>query len=90
MLTNFQIFNLGTGKGYSVMDIIKACEAVTGQKIPYEIGKRRAGDAPELVADSSKIKTTLNWAPQFDDINEIVSSAWKWHQSHPKGYNNRT
>jgi UDP-glucose 4-epimerase len=78
--------NLGTGKGYSVREVINACRKVTGKEIPEEIGARRPGDPPELVADSSLAKKTLGWKPKFESVEQIVESAWKWHQSHPNGY----
>jgi UDP-glucose 4-epimerase len=69
-------FNVGTGSGYSVRDVIRAVENVTGQKVPHVIGKRRAGDPPVLVADSRKLQRTLNWKPRYTDLTEIVRSAW--------------
>ena len=78
--------NLGTGKGYSVRQVIDACRKVTGHGIPEEIGARRPGDPPELVADSTLARKVLGWQPQFESIEKIVESAWKWHQCHPKGY----
>lgn len=80
--------NLGTGKGTSVREIIDACRTVTGHAIPEQLGQRRPGDPPELVADSSLAKKTLDWQPQYMDIQSIVATAWKWHQSHPHGYQN--
>lgn len=80
-------YNLGTGKPVSVMEIIKAVEEVTGLKVPYEMGARRAGDPPALYADSSKAQAELGWKPQFMDIKETIATAWKWHQSHPDGFN---
>jgi UDP-glucose 4-epimerase len=78
--------NLGTGRGYSVREVIDACRRVTGHPIPAEMGARRAGDPPALVADSSRAQTTLHWTPQYTDIEEIVRTAWKWHHAHPEGY----
>lgn len=78
--------NLGTGRGYSVREVIEACRKVTGHAIPEEIGPRRPGDPPELVADSTLVRKTLGWKPKFESIEGIVESAWKWHKSHPKGY----
>jgi UDP-glucose-4-epimerase len=80
------IYNLGSGSGFSVMEIIKkACE-VTGIDIPCVYGDRRAGDPAVLVASSEKIKKELGWNPQFDDIGKIIETAWNWHKNHPDGY----
>jgi UDP-glucose 4-epimerase len=78
--------NLGSGKGYSVREVIDACREVSEKEIPEVMGTRRAGDPPELVADSTAAKTTLNWQPQYNDIKSIVTTAWNWHKNHPKGY----
>ena len=78
--------NLGTGKGYSVREVIDACRSVTGLDICQTIGKRRPGDPPELVADASLAMKTLSWQPKFTTIESIVESAWAWHQAHPRGY----
>jgi UDP-glucose-4-epimerase GalE len=78
--------NLGTGRGSSVREIIEACRRVTGHAIPEVIGQRRPGDPPELVADSAKARTLLQWDPQYNDIEAIVETAWRWHRSHPYGY----
>jgi UDP-glucose 4-epimerase len=78
--------NLGTGRGYSVREVIDACRRVTGHPIPETIGPRRPGDPPELVADSRLAQRVLDWQPQYTDIESIVATAWRWHQSHPRGY----
>jgi UDP-glucose 4-epimerase len=80
------VFNVGTGKGNSVLEIIKACEDVTSERIPYEVVDRRPGDAPALVADPKKLTTQLGWRPIYTDIRDIVAAAWNWHKSNPKGY----
>jgi UDP-glucose 4-epimerase len=79
-------YNLGTGKPASVMEIIQAVEKVTGLKVPYNMGSRRAGDPPALYADSSKAQDELGWKPQYKDIESIIATAWKWHQSHPQEF----
>lgn len=79
-------FNLGTGGGVSVREVIEACRQVTGHKIPVVEKPRRPGDPPRLVAASAKAKKQLGWAPQYEDIHEIVQSAWAWHEKHPNGY----
>lgn len=80
------IFNLANGNGFSVLEVIKATEKITGKKINYEIGPRRAGDPSVLIADSTKAFKTLNWRPYFASLEAIISSAWKWHSKHPFGY----
>jgi UDP-glucose 4-epimerase len=75
-------FNVGTGSGRSVREVIEAVEAVTRQKVPYVIGPRRAGDPPELVADSSKLRQTLGWSPKYEDLRDIVMTAWEFEQKH--------
>jgi len=79
-------FNLGTGRGYSVREVIQACEKVTGQKIKCLESPRREGDPSELVADPRKAEQSLGWKAQYVDLETIVASAWKWHQAHPNGY----
>ena len=78
--------NLGTGHGVSVMQVIEACRRVTGHPIAVEVVGRRAGDPPELVADASLATKTLAWHAQYTDIESIVATAWRWHQTHPNGY----
>ena len=80
----FNIFNLGSEKGFSNLEVYKkACE-ITGVKIPLEITKRRAGDPSILLASSEKAKNILKWKPRFSDLDKIISTAWKWHStSHP-------
>ena len=80
-------FNLGSGQGFSVKEIISTAEKVTAQKIKTELGSRRAGDPARLIASSDKAKKFLNWTPRFDDIEKIISTAWNWHRTHPNGYN---
>jgi UDP-glucose 4-epimerase len=81
-----EVYNIGTGNGQSVLDIIKACELVSGHKVTYSIVERRPGDAPELVADPRKLKTRLGWKPQYPNIEDIVRTAWMWHKNEPDGY----
>jgi len=73
-------YNLGTAQGYSVLDIIDNAEKVTGKPISREIGKRRPGDPDCLVADAENINRDIGWKAQYQDIGEIISDAWKWHQ----------
>jgi UDP-glucose-4-epimerase GalE len=81
--------NLGTGRGHSVREVIDACRRVTGHAIPEVVQPRRAGDPPELVADSTAARQTLGWSPRYEGIEQIVATAWKWHESHPQGYADR-
>jgi UDP-glucose 4-epimerase len=80
------IYNLGSGHGCSVREVIETARQVTGHLIPSIERPRRPGDSARLVASSEKIKRELGWKPQHDDLREIISSAWNWHRSHPKGY----
>src|SRR5437588_794700 len=79
-------YNLGTGGGSSVRQVIDACRRVTGKDIPVIERPRRIGDPPRLVAASEKIRHELGWQPQFEALDTIVSSAWRWHQQFPDGY----
>jgi len=78
--------NLGTGQGYSVREVIDSCRRITGLKIPEQIGPRRPGDPPALVADSTRAQQQLGWKPRYNDIDAIVATAWRWHSTHPQGY----
>lgn len=82
------IFNLGIGRGYSVREVIRAVEEVSGKKVPVQETARRAGDPPVLVASSEKIRRQLGWQPHYTDIRAIVETAWRWHSTHPGGYAN--
>src|SRR3954454_844156 len=73
-------FNVGTGTGHSVLEVVRSVEAVTGQKVPSTIGPRREGDPPALVAASDKLKNTLGWKPQYTDLETIVRHAWNFAQ----------
>lgn len=72
-------FNLGNGLGFSILEIIRTAEAVTGRTIPYQVESRRPGDPPSLVADSRRAREVLGWQPRHAEISEIVRSAWAWH-----------
>jgi UDP-glucose-4-epimerase GalE len=72
------VFNVGTGSGYSVREVVRAVEEVTGRKVPHAIGPRREGDPPELVADASKLRRKLNWTARHSALREIVSTAWNF------------
>jgi UDP-glucose 4-epimerase len=79
-------YNLGNGQGYTVREVIDTARQVTGHPIPAVDGPRRPGDPPELVAGSDKIRRELGWQPRFPDLCDIVQSAWNWHRTHPRGY----
>ncbi len=79
-------YNLGNGTGYSVKQIIEVARKVTGHPIPVEYGPRRAGDLAVLIADSTRIKAELGWAPEFAQLGQIIQTAWDWHRNHPNGY----
>ena len=78
---------MGTGTPNSVMEIIKGVEEITGLKVPYETAPRRAGDPAALYADSSKAQKELNWKIKYTNVKDIIATAWKWHKSHPEGFN---
>ena len=79
-------FNLGTGQGHSVHEVIAACRAVTGHSIPAVVAPRRPGDPARLVASPRKARQDLGWEAQHTEIRDIVESAWRWHVAHPQGY----
>jgi len=79
-------YNLGTGGGSSVREVIESCRKISRQPIPVLEKPRRPGDPPRLIASSEKIKRELGWSPQFQTLDAIVESAWKWHQKFPRGY----
>jgi UDP-glucose 4-epimerase len=84
--TESAFYNLGTGGGYSVSEVVEVCRRVTGREIPVVAQTRRPGDPPRLIAASAKITEELGWRPRFQSLDKIVESAWAWHQRHPHGY----
>ena len=82
-------YNVGTGVGVSVREVVDAARSVTGHAIPIVERPRRPGDPPALVASSQAIQRELGWTPRYTQITEIVASAWKWHATHPDGYRSR-
>lgn len=82
-------FNLGSSTGFSNKQMLDAAREVTGKEIPAEMAPRRAGDPSTLVAASDKARKVLGWDPQFDDVKEIIKTAWNWKQQHPQGYDDQ-
>lgn len=82
-------FNLGSSTGFSNLEMLKAAREVTGKEIPAEIAGRRGGDPDTLIAASDKARRVLGWNPQYDDVHKLIETAWKWHSSHPEGYEDK-
>jgi len=80
------VYNLGNGTGFSVRQVIDIARRVTGRDIPSKVEPRRAGDPAVLVASSARAREELGWRPSRDSLEDIIRSAWEWHQSHPDGY----
>jgi UDP-glucose 4-epimerase len=85
-----RIYNLGTGDGFSVRQVVDACARVTGLEIPVEESPRRPGDPPTLVASSARIRAELGWEPRKPDLDTMIADAWAWYQTHPDGYASST
>jgi UDP-glucose 4-epimerase len=83
---DMRTYNLGIGRGYSVRQIIESARRVTGRPFKVVEGPRRAGDPPQLFADPSKVREELGWSAGITDLDEIIGSAWRWFQKHPRGY----
>lgn len=81
------IYNVGTGRGYSVREVIHTAGNVTDRPIPLRESPRRPGDPDRLVAKVDKIRDHFGWQPQYSTLEQIIESAWSWHRSHPDGYN---
>jgi UDP-glucose 4-epimerase len=79
-------YNLGNGRGFSIQELINVAREITGHPIPTNVVARRPGDPAILIASSEKIRRELGWQPQYPELRAILESAWKWHQSHPQGY----
>lgn len=82
-------YNLGNGRPTSVKDVIDSVERVVRRKVPFTMGPRRAGDPGILFASSARIRRDLGWRPQFEEIDVIVETAWRWRESHPNGYDRK-
>ena len=79
-------FNIGTGTGNTVDEVVKAVERVTGRQVTTVRAARRPGDPATLVASSDRIRQMLGWSPRCPDLDEIIATAWRWRQQHPGGY----
>jgi UDP-glucose 4-epimerase len=79
-------YNLGSGTGTSVIEVLRACESVVGRPIRHELVGRRPGDPGTLIATPEKIVKELGWSPKFTEIRDIAETAWRWHNRHPEGY----
>lgn len=79
-------YNLGNGRGFSVKEVIETARQVTGHAIPSVVGSRRPGDPDILIASSESVNQDLGWQPRYTTLEDIISTAWRWHQSHPHGY----
>jgi UDP-glucose 4-epimerase len=80
------VFNLGNGRGYSNLEVVRACAAVTGREVEIAIGPRREGDPPKLVASSERARAELGWTPARGELETIIGDAWAWHSGRPGGY----
>ncbi len=85
-----QVYNLGSGRPASVLEVVEAARRVTGRPIPIQAGPRRPGDPALLVATSGRIERELGWRPRRSDLDTILADAWEWHRRHPDGYASRT
>jgi UDP-glucose 4-epimerase len=81
-----QTYNLGSGAGATVLEVLRACEEVVGREIPHEITGQRAGDPAVLIASPAKIIRALGWSPRYSNIRDIVRTAWEWHRRYPHGF----
>lgn len=81
-----RVYNLGSGTGTTVREVLEACQAVSGRPIRHEVVGRRPGDPPVLIATPETIVRELGWSPRYTDIRSIAETAWRWHSTHPRGY----
>jgi len=82
----FRVYNVGNGNGYSVREVVQTTRVVTGKPLPVDEQPRRPGDQVATVASSERIRRELGWSPRYPDLHTIIESAWKWRQTHPRGY----
>ena len=80
------VYNIGSGRGYSVREVVEVARRVTEEDILLELAPRRFGDVARLVADSERIRSELGWQPRYPSLEEMVATAWRWHSEHPQGY----
>ena len=80
------VYNLGSGQGFSVQEVIDVAEKVVGRSIPREETDRRPGDPARLVASSQRIRDELGWEPKMTNLEDIIATAWRWHSTHPNGF----
>jgi UDP-glucose 4-epimerase len=80
------VLNVGLGRGFSVKEVVRASERVTGREVPVKLAGRRPGDPALLVANPQALIKALDWKPRFAELEEIVATAWEWHRSHPSGF----
>lgn len=83
------IYNLGSESGFTVREVVSACERVTKTSFAVDLKDRRPGDPPTLIASSQKVRSELKWQPKYPDLDSIIEHAWQWHTSHPHGYNDQ-
>jgi UDP-glucose 4-epimerase len=83
------VANLGSGSGFSVREVVAAAERIVGRPLPHQVGPRRTGDPPVLVASNARAAELLGWRPRRGTLEEMIGSAWQWHRSHPNGYGER-
>jgi UDP-glucose 4-epimerase len=83
---NGRAYNVGTGTGATVLEVLRACEEAVGRSIPHEFAGRRPGDPAILVGSAERLRSELGWSPRFPDIRDIVRTAWEWHRRHPEGF----
>jgi UDP-glucose 4-epimerase len=79
-------YNVGTGAGATVLEVLRACEEAVGRPIPHEFAARRPGDPPVLIGSADRLRSELGWSPRYPDIRQIVRTAWDWHRRHPDGF----
>lgn len=84
-----RIYNVATGTGTTVWEVLRACEEVVGREIPHQVAPRREGDPAALVASSEKLRNELGWQPRHEDVKDIVASAWAWSSRYPNGYSDK-
>ena len=83
-------YNVGTGAGATVLEVLRACEEAVGRPIPHEFAGRRPGDPPVLIGSADRLRSELGWSPRYPDIRQIVRTAWDWHRRHPDGFSTPT